>query len=104
LSIQRLLALLAIIAGIIIFIVNAYWATQYSGLEGCYVQERFVIPDACVGDCEEGEICRVVETREYAFGFLEQPYNCVCVRRGKRPGSMGETGAGATGIVVSPSM
>ncbi|MBI4843376.1 MAG: hypothetical protein HY809_03500 [Nitrospirae bacterium] len=103
---QRLFAFILIVAALIIAAVNAYksWTERPAGEGTCYVQSRFVIPDACRGDCGDKEICRPLTTRDYLLGFLQQPDECVCVKKGKSPGSMGETGSGVTGTVVPPPM
>jgi len=102
---HRLMTFIAILIVAFIAGVNLYnsWSEGPPAEGICYTQSRFVIPDVCVGSCE-GEICRPVSNRGYAFGLLEQPYECACVERGDRPkGSMGETGAGVTGVVVPPT-
>ena len=102
---QRLMIFILIIAAIIVAAVNLYWSWG----EGpppvgvCYAKERFVLPDVCVGTCEKGELCKPLSTRGYLFGLLEQPYECVCVERGKDPKKVMETGTGVTGVVVPPT-
>ncbi len=102
---HRLMTFIAILIAVVILGVNLYnsWREGTPGTGTCYVQSRFVIPDVCVGTCEKGEICRPISMRDYAFGLLQQPYECSCVERGKSSGSLGETGAGATGVVVPPT-
>ena len=102
---QRLMTFIAIIIVVIIAGVNFYmsWSEGPPQPGECYVRSHFVIPDVCVGSCEDGDICKPLSTTDYLFGLLEQPYECICIEKGRRPGSMGETGAGATGVVVPPS-
>jgi hypothetical protein len=102
---HRLMTFIAIIIVAIIAGVNFYysWSAGPPAEGTCYVQSRFVMPDVCVGACEDGDVCKPVITRDYAFGLLEQPYECECIERGKRSGSLGETGTGVTGVVVPPT-
>lgn len=102
---KRLSIFILVLVAVVIFGINAYKENQNSGAEGCYAHERFVLPDVCIGDCGEGEICKVYDTRGYIFGLFQQPSDCICTERGKSAsGSMGETGMGATGTVIPPDM
>lgn len=101
---RRLMIFILILVLVIIFGINIYKSRQQAG-EGCYVEERFVLPDVCIGNCGKGELCKVYDTRGYIWGLLQQPSECVCAERGKSSsGSMGETGMGATGTVIPPDM
>ncbi|MBI4826698.1 MAG: hypothetical protein HY807_09830 [Nitrospirae bacterium] len=98
---KRLIIFILSLAVVIILAINIYKSRQHAG-EGCYTEERFVLPDVCIGACSEGEICKVLNTRGYIFGLLKQPSECACAERGKSAGSMGETGTGVTGVVIPP--